>query len=83
MKTIEAFRKIWPHREATVAVETEEEMVRFIAIELKDELTHPRVRKTIQQKLDLAVQRINNSELEENDKEELRDIYKKIAAQLD
>ncbi|WP_033540893.1 hypothetical protein [Planococcus sp. CAU13] len=83
MKTIEAFRKIWPERSATSSVESEEDMLKFITIELKDELTHPRVRKTKQQKLELAVQRINESELDEQEKEDLISFYRKIAAQLD
>lgn len=82
-KTILAFKKIWPQRLATATIESEEDMERFIAIELKDELTHPRVRKTKQQKLDLAVQRINESPLEQQEKQDLIEVYKKIAAQLD
>ncbi|PKH10172.1 hypothetical protein CXF70_12770 [Planomicrobium sp. MB-3u-38] len=80
---LEAFKKIWPQRHATANIESEEDMQRYIVIELKDELTHPRVRKTKQQKLELAVERINHSPLEQQEKEQLIEEYKKIAAQLD
>lgn len=83
MNILEAFKKIWPQRHATANIESKEDMQRYIVIELKDELTHPRVRKTKQQKLELAVERINNSPLEQQEKEQLIEEYKKIAAQLD
>ncbi|TAA71639.1 hypothetical protein D2910_02685 [Planomicrobium okeanokoites] len=80
---LEAFKKIWPQRHATANIESEEDMQRYIVIELKDELTHPRVRKTKQQKLELAVERINDSPLKQQEKAQLIEEYKKIAAQLD
>jgi hypothetical protein len=83
MNILEAFKKIWPQRHATANIESEEDMQRYIVIELKDELTHPRVRKTKQQKLELAVERINHSPLEQQEKEQLIEEYKKIAVQLD
>lgn len=81
--TLEAYRKLWHERQAASSIESEEEMERFILIELRDELTHPRVRKTKQQKLALAVERIHASPLEQEEKQELIETYKKIAAQLD
>lgn len=83
MNIIEAFQRIWPQRQATANIASEEDMKRYIVIELKDELTHPRVRKTKQQKLELAIERINDSPLEQQEKQQLIDEYKKIAAQLD
>lgn len=83
MSSLEAFRKVWPQRQAIANIESEEDMKRYIVIELKDELTHPRVRKTKQQKLELAVERINDSSLEQQEKQQLIEEYKKIAAQLD
>lgn len=81
--TIEAYRKIWPQRLSAASIESEEEMERSIAIELRDELTHPRVRKSKEQKLALAVERIHAAPLEQEEKQELIEVYKKIAAQLD
>ncbi len=82
MKLLESYRRLWPERSATSRVQTEEDMERLIIIELKDELTHPRVRKTKQQKLELAIQRINNTQLDELEKQELIDYYKEIADQI-
>ncbi|WP_422123345.1 hypothetical protein DHX103_00600 [Planococcus sp. X10-3] len=81
--TIEAYRKIWPQRLSAASIESEEEMERLIAIELKDELTHPRVRKSTAEKLALAVERINAAPLETDEQQTLIETYKKIAAQLD
>lgn len=81
--TLEAYRKIWPYRMAAASAGSVEEMERMIIIELKDELTHPRVRKTIEQKLALAVERIRNASLQPEEQNELIETYKKIAAQLD
>lgn len=81
--TIEAYRKIWPKRMAAASIQTEEEMERYIAIELRDELTHPRVRKSKEQKFELALERIHSAPLKPEEKNDLIDVYKKIAAQLD
>ncbi|WP_203333302.1 hypothetical protein [Planococcus beigongshangi] len=83
MKTVEAFKKLWPERLAALSVESEEDMRKMIVVELNDELTHPRVRKTKQQKLELAVKRIEESELDDQEKEDLISFYRKVAAQID
>lgn len=81
--TLEAYRKIWPQRMSAASVESFEEMKRMIIIELRDELTHPRVRKSKEQKLALAVERIRNAPLNTEEQDELIETYKKIAARLD
>lgn len=78
---IEAYRKLWPNRTGVDAISTEEELEQKIRIELNDELTHPRVRKTRQQKLELALTRIDQSDLNAEEKNSLSALYKKIAAQ--
>lgn len=83
MNILEAFKAIWPQRQGTANIASEEDMKRYMIIELKDELTHPRVRKTKQQKLALAIERINGSQLGQQEKQQLIEEYKKIAAQLD
>lgn len=83
MKTVEAFKKVWPERLAASSVKSEEDMRKMILIELNDELTHPRVRKTKQQKLELAVKRIEESVLEQEGRDDLIELYKKIADQMD
>lgn len=81
--TLEAYRKLWPQRMAAASAESEEEMKRMIIIELKDELTHPRIRKSKEQKLAIAVERIRNAPLTPGEQDELIKTYKKIAAQLE
>ena len=78
---IEVYRKLWPSRRGTSSIESIEELEQKIQIELNDELTHPRVRKTRQEKLDMALQRIADSDLALEEKAELTQLYKKIAAQ--
>jgi hypothetical protein len=77
---IEAYQKLWPNRTGVETIRTEEELAQKILIELHDELTHPRVRKTKQQKLEIALSRIEQSDLTEAEKNSLSSLYKKIAA---
>lgn len=80
---IEAYRKLWKNRADTETIETQEALEEKIVIELKDELTHPRTRKSIDEKLQLAMERIEQSDLGEQQKHQLSSLYKKIAAQLE
>lgn len=80
---IGAYRKLWQDRKVVGAIETLQQLEQQIVIELKDELTHPRVRKTPQQKLGIALQRIAESSLSPQEKNGLSDLYKKIAAHIE
>lgn len=77
---IESYRKLWPKRAATDQIHTQEDLERFILIELNDELTHPRVRKSKQQKLELALLRISESNLSDTEKMGLLSLYKKLGS---
>lgn len=77
---IEAFKKLWPQRTAVAQINSQEELEKYIGIELNDELTHPRVRKSKQEKLEIALARIELSKLSEKEKAALSSLYKKIAA---
>lgn len=77
---IEAFKRLWPQRAAVGKIETLEELENYMKIELNDELTHPRVRKSKQEKLQLALERIEQSDLSNEEKKELAELYKKMAA---
>ncbi|MGK7378165.1 hypothetical protein ACSFXN_10055 [Planococcus sp. 1R117A] len=77
---IEAYQKLWPNRNDVDAITSQEQLEQKILIELNDELTHPRVRKTKQEKLDIALTRIEQSFLTEEEKTALSMLYKKIAA---
>ncbi|MDJ0332512.1 hypothetical protein [Planococcus sp. S3-L1] len=76
---IESYRKLWPQRVAVQQITTQQELEKYVLIELNDELTHPRVRKTKQQKLALASERIEQSDLSDSEKSELIILYNKLA----
>ncbi len=77
---IEAYKQLWPDRQSIQRITTQSEMEKSILVELRDELTHPRVRLSIQEKFELAVRRIEESNLSESDKQALVQLYKKLAA---
>jgi hypothetical protein len=76
---IQAYQTLFPFRKATETITTMEQLERCIRIELLDELTHPRVRKTSTDKLLIAVDRIGNSDLSDMLKEELIQLYKTVS----
>jgi len=77
---IEAYKRLWPNRQAVQRITTDEELEKSVQIELDDELTHPRLRKSVEEKLQLAYRRIEESELSEDEKTALIQLYKKLAA---
>ncbi|MCJ1907451.1 hypothetical protein [Planococcus ruber] len=79
---IDAYRKLWKNRAGVLEIETDAQLEQAIRIELNDELTHPRIRKPVAEKLAFAAERIGQSDLAETEKAQLLDLYKKIAAQL-
>lgn len=78
---IESYKKLWSNRASVEQIRTEKELERQILMELNDELTHPRVRKSKEEKLSIALTRIEQSDLTEQQKKDLAFLYKKIAAQ--
>ncbi|AQQ53513.1 hypothetical protein [Planococcus lenghuensis] len=80
---IEAFKKTWNDRSAVEKINTQEELESFIALELNDELTHPRLRRTRAEKLEAAFERINNSNLTEPEKAGLSDLYRRVEDRLE
>lgn len=77
---IDSYRKLWAHRSAAEGIATHDELEKYMLIELNDELTHPRVRKSKAQKLELALERIEGSDLSESEKDGLAALYRKLAA---
>ncbi|MDQ0427474.1 hypothetical protein QOZ98_000299 [Planomicrobium stackebrandtii] len=77
---IESYRKLWAQRAAAEKIATQQDLEKYILIELNDELTHPRVRKSKEQKLELALLRIQGSDLSESEKNGLSALYKNLAA---
>ena len=72
---IQAYQTLFPYRHTTVTFTTNEQLEEIIRVELLDELTHPRVRKTPAEKLQIAYDRIENSSLSDNLKMQLKQLY--------
>lgn len=77
-KLIEAYQMLFPTRHSLTSITTIIELKSSIRIELKDELTHPRVRKSPLEKLQFAKQRIENSDLSECEKTSLMQLYNEV-----
>jgi hypothetical protein len=72
---IRGYQSLFSNRHSAMNLETLEQLKAIIQIELLDELTHPRVRKNPQEKLEIAVARIDNSELISTVKQDLIKLY--------
>lgn len=77
---IEAYKRLWPDRQGVQRLTTQDELENSIRVELNDELTHPRVRRPVEEKLELAIGRIGESALTDEEKKQLIQLYKKLAA---
>lgn len=77
---IESYRKLWSDRKAVAGISTHLDLEKNILIELNDELTHPRVRKSKAEKLALALARIEASDLSASEKSGLSALYKNLAS---
>ncbi|ANU19481.1 hypothetical protein BBI15_04305 [Planococcus plakortidis] len=77
---IEAYKRLWPDRQGVQRLTTQDELENSIRVELNDELTHPRVRRPVEEKLELAIGRIGESALTDEEKTQLIQLYKKLAA---
>jgi len=75
---IQAYKTLYPFRQASTTITTFEQLEQSIRIELLDELTHPRVRKTPSDKLQIAVGRIENSDISAILKVQLIQLYKTV-----
>ena len=72
---INAFQQLYKGRIALEKIQTEDEIRLVINSELKDEFTHPRARLSSVKKYQLAIQRIQGSELSEEEKHVLLSVY--------
>lgn len=66
---IDAFKMLYKNRVDNNL--TEEDIRHFIKSELLDEYTHPRVRKSPEEKHQLAVDRVKNSKLSNSQKNDI------------
>jgi hypothetical protein len=80
LQLLEAYRKMWSNRSLTNEQNYNEEngkQLLFEAIEkeLRDEMTHPRLRQSAEVKFHIAVKRIMSSSLSDNEKLGLIKLY--------
>ena len=75
---IQAYQTLFPFRQSATTITSIEQLEQRIRIELLDELTHPRVRKSPSDKLEIAVDRIENSEMSDMLKVKLKQLYKTV-----
>jgi len=75
---IRAYQNLFPNRHSVQSLESRSQLEKSIQIELLDELTHPRVRKSPEQKLVIAFDRIENSELDFLLKKQLKELYEYV-----
>jgi len=75
---IRGYQKLFSNRNSAKSLETIQQLESIIRIELLDELTHPRVRKNPQEKLKIATDRIECSELNPSTKQDLILLYKSV-----
>lgn len=75
---IEAYQTLFPFREATQTISSSNDLESIIKTELLDELTHPRVRKSSSEKLQLAFLRIDESSLGDLEKKSLKAFYEEV-----
>ncbi|AOO61891.1 MULTISPECIES: hypothetical protein [Bacillus] len=72
---VKAYQALWNNR--TLPASTLEEAEKAIDLELLDQRTHPRLRKSPEEKFALAVQRIVDSRLRPIEKYELVELHTK------
>jgi hypothetical protein len=82
-KLLESYKELWSNRSLSHPSRPEYQLLEeAIRIELKDELTHPRTRKSPSEKYFLAIKRICGSPLKETEKLELIQQFNFVMDQL-
>lgn len=72
---IQAYQTLFPFRHEITTMTSLEQLEFSIRTELLDELTHPRVRKSSAEKLQIAYERIEKSNLNNILKMQLKQVY--------
>jgi hypothetical protein len=75
---LEAYRQLWSNRALPVENDEVETLRASIEKELKDEMTHPRLRKNPHVKFHLSIKRIVSSTLNDDQKVKLIDWHIKV-----
>lgn len=79
---LEAYKSLWTNRELPIDQNPTHTLRTAIEKDLRDEMTHPRLRKTPYQKFYLSVKRIVASSMNENQKVKLIDFHLNILEEL-
>lgn len=77
------YRKLWNNRQLAANLNAEETLKEAILRELKDQNTHPRVRKPVYEKYFTATKRIIESSLKDEDKLKLLQLHKESVISLE
>jgi hypothetical protein len=80
---LDAYRQLWSNRALPVENGETETLRVSIEKELKDETTHPRLRKNPHEKFHLSVKRIVSSSLNDNQKLKLIDLHINVLETLE
>lgn len=79
---LNSFRQIWNSRKLDLQMPPKAALEEAVRRDLLDEGTHPRVRKNPDQKYTLAVSRVRQSHLNDEEKNKLIALYEKTLASL-
>ncbi|MDQ0214410.1 hypothetical protein J2S13_000806 [Oikeobacillus pervagus] len=80
---LEAYRQVWNNRKLPATESLDEDVLRMaIERELLDENSHPRVRRTKEEKFFFAIQRLCQSDLSEHEKISLIELHVQIMEKL-
>ncbi|TXC93151.1 hypothetical protein FS935_02870 [Metabacillus litoralis] len=72
---LSAYRDLWTNRSLPVEKDDYQTLIDSIIKELKDEMTHPRIRKSHMEKFYYSVSRIISSSLNNEQKTQLIDLH--------
>ncbi|MEB6547782.1 hypothetical protein MXL46_01510 [Heyndrickxia sporothermodurans] len=82
-KLLEAYLSIWNNRiDSDDTLSPKEKLHELIIMELHDEQTHPRTRKTKEMKFYLAIKRVANSSLTDSEKIALIRYYTEVMEEI-
>jgi hypothetical protein len=76
---LEAYRNLWSNRSLEASSDEMKTLCDAIERDLRDEHTHPRLRKKPEQKFFYAMKRISASGLSDQEKAALMDLHIKVA----
>jgi hypothetical protein len=79
---LNAYRQLWVNRSLAADKSDVETLFAAIEKELNDEMTHPRVRKSLDEKFHLAIKRIVSSTLPDHQKVKLIDFHINVLENL-